>query len=163
MATFSLPENCKIVEGLSPRIGVAGGAVTGDYISLKGLSKVYVVIHYQCVDGVAEVFGVMKSPLVSGVGATATTELWRIWSNLDCATSDLLVERTAATSYAIDAAAAHKIIIFEVDPAMLSEGYDCIAGYTQTGLAVTETISMLYFGVPRYAGRVLTAPTVITD
>ena len=159
---FSFPENCKIIEGLSPRIGTTV-AMTGDYISVKNYNKVYVLIHYQCVDATAEVFGVMKSPLVSGVGAIPTTELWRIWSNLDCATADPLVERTAATSYAIDAVAGHKIIVFEVDPAALTAGYDCIAGYTLSGLAVTETISMLYICVPRYPGRALTQPVAITD
>ena len=163
MATFSLPENCRIIEGLSPRVGGAGGSVLGAYISVKQYEKVYIVIHYAEVDGTSEVFGVMKSPLISGVGGIPTTELWRIWSNLDCAASDLLVERTAATSYAIGTGTTHKIIVFEVDPAALSEGYDCIAGYGLSGIAATETYSMLYFGVPRYAGRVLTAPTALTD
>ena len=163
MSTFSLPENCRIIEGLSPRIGAAGGSVIGAYISVKQYEKVYVVIHYQEGSSTSEVLGIMKSPLISGVGGIPTTELWRIWSNLDCATSDLLVERTAATSYAIGTGDTHKIIVFEVDPAALSEGYDCIAGYGLSGIAATDTYSMLYFGVPRYASRVLTAPTAITD
>lgn len=163
MATFSLPENCRIIEGLSPRIGAAGGSVIGAYISVKQYEKVYVMVHYAEGSGTSEVFGIMKSPLVSGVGGIATTELWRIWSNLDCATSDLLVERTAATSYAIGTGNTNKIIVFEVDPAALSEGYDCIAGYFQSGIAATDTYSILYFGVPRYAGRVLTAPSAIID
>jgi len=160
--SFCLPENCKIIEGLSPRIGTTV-AMTGDYVSMKNFEKLYIVIHYQGADGVAETFGVMESPLVSGVGAQASPALFRIWSDLACATSDLLVERTAAASYAINAVAANKIVIFEVDPAALTEGYDCVAGYTTSGLAVTETISMLYIGVPRVQSRVLTSATALTD
>ena len=162
MSTFSLPENLKIIEGLSPRIGTTVSFV-GDYISVKNYHRVYIVWHYQSVAAVAETLGVMESPLVSGVGAAASTALFRWWSCLDCATSDLMVERTAAATYQMPAATVNNIVVCEVDPALLTAGYDCIAGYTTSGIAVTETISMMYYCVPRFASRVLTQTTSLTD
>jgi len=159
---FSFPENCKIVEGLAPVVG-AGGAVTGDYISLKNAHKAWIVIYYNQADGNSITFNPLKATAVAPTDSSVLTEVCRIWSNLDCATSDLLVERTAAVNYASGAGAAHKIIIFEIDPSLLEEDHDCIAGASTTVIAAAQYVSMLYVIQPRYQGRVLTAPTVITD
>jgi hypothetical protein len=159
---FSLPENYKIVEGLAPQIGTAA-AVTGDYVSLKGYHKAYVVIHYNQGDATDITWNVTRATNVSAGSAAVMTELMRIWSDLACATNDTLVERTAAVNYASGAAQTHKIIIFEVDPDVLTDTFDCIAGASTTAIAATSTVSMLYVLVPRYQGRVLTSPTAITN
>lgn len=162
MGTFSLPENCKIVEGLTPQIGGAA-AVTGDYVSLKNFQKAYVVIHYNQGDATDITWNVTRATNVSAGSAAVLTETMRIWSNLDCATSDLLVERTAAVNYASGTGQKHKIIVFEVDPASLTATFDCICGASTTNIAATSTVSIMYYLVPKYPGRVLTSPTAITD
>ena len=60
--------------------------------------------------GAAIVYQPMKATAILPTGATAITTAVRIWSNLATATSDLLVERTAATSYACDNANTNKLI-----------------------------------------------------
>ena len=159
---FALPENVKIVEGLAPQIGAAA-AVTGDYVSLKGYHKAYVVIHYNQGDATDITWNVTRATAVLPSAAAVMTELMRIWSNLACATSDLFVERTAAVNYATGATQVHKIVVFEVDPDALTDTFDCIAGASTTAIAATSTVSMLYILIPRYAGRVLTSPSAIID
>jgi len=160
--SFSLPENCKIVNGYGPLVGSAA-AVTGDYVSLKNYIKAYVVIKYYQADGNAITWNVTRATDVTPTGAVVMTETMRIWSNLACATNDLLVERTAAVNYASGAGAATKLIIFEVDPASLTDTFDCIAGASTTAIAAAQYVNIDYYLVPRYPGRVLTAPTAITD
>jgi hypothetical protein len=166
MIGFSFPENCQIVEALTPQIGAAG-AVTGDYISLKNVQRAWVVIMYNQGDATSITWHVNRSPLVSGVGAVVTTALMPIWSDLDCATSDLMVARTAAVNYASGTGATHKIVIFEVDPTDLGilagVPYDCIAGASTTAVAATSTVSMLYVLEPRYQSAVINQPSVIVD
>jgi hypothetical protein len=159
---FSFPEDCKVLEGLAPQVGAAA-AVTGRYISLKNAKKAWVVIHYNQADGNAITWHVKRATAVAPTGAIAVTELLRIWSNLDCATLDLLVERTAAINYASGAGTTHKKIIFEVDPSQLADTFDCIAGCSTTAIAAGQYVSMLYVLQPRYASQVSTQPSVITD
>ncbi len=157
-----LPEDLKVVEGLAPQVGAAA-AVTGDYVSLKNVHKAYVVIHYIQGDATDITWHVKRATAVAPTGAVVLTETMRIWSNLDCATSDLLVERTAAVNYASGAGQTHKQIIFEVDPSSLTDTFDCIAGCSTTAIAATSAVEIMYYLVPRYPGRVLTQPSVIVD
>lgn len=159
---FSLPEDLKVVEGTGPQVGTAA-AITGDYVSLKNVQRAYVVIHYVQGDATDITWHVKKATATAPTDATVFTETMRIWSNLDCATSDTLVERTAAVNYASGTGQKHKQIIFEVDPASLEAGHDCIAGCSTTAVAATSAVSIMYYLVPRYPGRVLTQPTVISD
>jgi len=157
-----LPEDVKIVEGLAPQVGAAA-AVTGDYVSLKNIHKAYVVIHYFQGDATDITWHVKRATAVAPTGAIAVTETLNIWSNLDCATLDLLVKRTAAINYASGAGQTHKQIIFEVDPAALAAGFDCIAGCSTTAIAATSAVEIMYYLVPRYQGGVANQPSVITD
>ena len=159
---FALPENVKIVDGYCANVG-AGAAVTGDYVCLKGYHKAYVVIKYRQADANAITWNVTRATNVSAGSAAVMTELMRIWSNLDCATSDTLVERTAAVNYASGAAAGLKIVVFEVDPDSLTDTFDCIAGASTTVIAAAQYVDITYYLIPRYAGRVLTQPSAIID
>ena len=160
-STFSLPENCKIVEMVAPTVGGVG-VVTSDYISLRNAHKAWIVIHYTDGNGNAVVYQPVRATGVTPVGNVSITTAVKIWSNMDTAASDLLVERTAATSYAQDNAVKNKVIIFEIDPVDLGPTYDCI-GFTATTPAAGDYISALFVVQPRYQTRVLTAPASITD
>lgn len=159
-SAFSIPENCKIVQAVTPQVGAAG-TVTGTYISLKNVHKAWIVISYNTA-GNAETFQPLKATAVAPTGSTNITNVVKIWSNLDTATSDTLVERTAATSYACDNAATNKLIIFEIDPADLGETYDCIS-FVTTAIAAGDYLSAVYVLQPRYASQVSLSPTALTD
>ena len=160
MAGFSFPENCKIVSAITPQVGAAA-TVTSDYISLKNAHKAWIVIEYVTA-GNAETFQPLKATAVAPTGSTNITNVVKIWSNLDTATSDTLVERTAATSYTCDNGATNKLIVFEIDPADLGETYDCVAVVT-TAIAAGDYISGLFVIQPRYASQVSLSPSAITD
>ena len=162
MSTFSLPENIKIVDGYCANVG-AGGAVTADYVCLKNYHMAYVVIKYRQADANAITWNVTRATDVAATGAVVMTETMRIWSNVDCATSDLLVEQTAAVNYASGGVAGLKIIVFEVDPAKMTATFDCIAAASTTVIAAAQYVDITYYLVPKYPGRVIGAPSAITN
>jgi hypothetical protein len=170
MAQFSLPENLKVVMGYPPAIGTAG-AMMSDYISVKNLHRLYIVVSIYQNDGTEITIAPYRATAVAPTGdvVLAAGMVQRIWSNLDNATSDLLVERTAAINYACGTGSTNKLIIFEIDPATLGDNgatppvpYDVVSVRLNPP-AATSTVSVTFFGVPRYPGRVLTAPSIIID
>ena len=144
-----------IVEALVPQ---TGGTNTGDYVSLKNVIKAFVVVEIDQGDSDTAVITIEQAQAVANTGHTAITKAVPIWANLDCATSDVLVARTAAVSYETDAAVAHKIVIFEIDPSTLdiANGFDCIMVKVVVGAA--SKVSAQYLCEMRYSGGV-----VITD
>lgn len=165
--SFAFPENCKVVQALAPCVGAAD-VKTGTYISLKNVHRAWIVISY-ITAGNAETFQPLMATAVAPTGSTNVTANMRIWSNLATATNDRLVERAAGTSYACDAGATNKLIIFEIDPAALGDNgatppvpYDCIS-FNTTAIAAGDYVSAVYVLEPRYPSRASTAPTVVTD
>lgn len=156
---WSLAENVKIVEAITPQ---AGAAITGDYISVKNAQKVWAVVHINQAAADVVAITIERSTAVAGTGHVAIANAVRIWANEDCAASDLLVEQTAAVGFTTSAAQKHKMIVFEIDPADLGAGYDVVNVLTAASNAGNIT-SAFYVVAPRYAGRVLTQPSVITD
>ena len=163
-AAFSLPETHKIVQMTAAQES-AGGTVTSTYVSLKNAHKAWIIISYATA-GNAETFTPLKATAVAPTNATNITNVVKIWSNLDTAASDTLVERTAATTYACDDAATSKLIIFEIDPAdlgdLLGVPYDCIGLYCNAPNAA-DYITVTCWIQPRYASQVSAQPTALTD
>lgn len=162
MQGINFPQGCQIVEGYTPAIGTTA-AMVADYISVKNALRVWCVIMYNQGDATDITWKVERATAVANTGHAALAEAVPIWSNLDCATSDLLVKRTAAVTYASGAGQTHKIIIFEIDPASLGSTYDVIAVSSTTAIAVTSTVAMFYIIEPRYAGAVANIPSYIVD
>ena len=158
---FQIPEGCFLVDGYAPNVGAAA-AVTGDYISLKNVDKVWVVFQYRQADGNAITFQVNKATAVDASGATIITNTVPVWSNLDTATSDTLVRRTDAVSYAAGTGATNKIVIFQIDPASLGSTYDVICGYA-SAIAAAQYLSILYIIKPKFASKPADQLSFITD
>lgn len=142
---ISLPQNFKIVEAITPQ---AGAAITGDYISLKTAHKAWVLVHVNQANAAQVAITIEKATDVAGTGSTAITSVVPIWANEDCAASDTLVEQTAAVGFTTSVATKHKLVIFEIDPALLGD-YDCITVKTAASNAANIT-SALYIIAPRY-------------
>jgi len=158
---FSFPENCKVVLGAAPQVG-AGAAVNSTPISLKNCHKVWIVVNLNPVGGAALLLTPQTDALVAFGTAAAITNVARIWANEDVATSDRLVEQTAAVNFTTTADVNPKQIIFEIDPADLAAGEDK-DDLTTGALPNTDYISIEYVIWPRYQGRVSMQPTVLTD
>ncbi len=154
----NIAEKFKIVEAIEPKADAAG--TTGDYISLKNALKVTIKLHITQGDAATIEIGVKEATTVAAGSAAAITKALKIWANLDCAASDLMVKRTDAATYTTDAGVKHKIVIIEVDPALLSDGFDCIAVTTGASNA-GNIVQAEYIIEPRYKG--LSAPSAIVD
>lgn len=138
---FTLPENCKIVEAIQPQ---AGAAITGDYVSLKNVHKAWIVVHITQAAVNTVAITIEQATDVAMSSSTAITVAVPIWANQDCAASDLLVRQTDAVSFTTSAAQKHKIIVFQVDPATLAAGFDCIGVKTGVSDATNITQAMYY-------------------
>lgn len=158
---FQIPEGAFLVDGYAPNVGAAA-AVTGDYISLKNVEMAWVIFQYRQADGNAITFQVNRATAVAPTGAVVIGNVVPIWSNLDTATSDTLVRRTDAATYAAGTGATNKIVIFQIDPANLGSTYDCIAGYA-SAVAAGQYVSILYVVKPKYASKVADQLSFITD
>lgn len=168
-ANFCFPENCKVVNGFTALgIGTAG-AVYGAYISVKNLQRVWVVVNYRQGDATQVTWSVQRASAIAGTDVLKVVQLMPIWTNEDCATSDLLVRRTDAVDQQLTVTQATKLIIMEVDPDAFGSAtngnvFDCMRGYpSSANIPVTSAWAMTYVCQPRYQSRVLTQPTIVLD
>jgi hypothetical protein len=158
---FSFPENVKHIVAAAPQVGTAA-AVNGTAISLKNVHKLWAIVTLNPVGGAALLLTPQTDALVAFGSPAAITNVARIWANEAVATSDRLVEQTAALNFTTAANANVKQVIFEIDPADLAAGEDCFRLITGA-LPVTDYVSIEYVILPRYQGRVAMQPTVLTD
>ena len=138
----------QIVKAIYPQ---AGGAITGDYISLKNVVRCHVVVFINQASATQVAITIEQAQAVAPTNSTALIKVVPIWSNLDCAASNTLVARTAAVSYTTDVGQKYKIIIFEILPESLSATYDCITVITAASDATNITAAW-YECEMRYSG-----------
>lgn len=159
---FSLVAQAKPVSSMAPATDAAGR--TGSYISLKGAHKAYVVLHITQGNAATIAISLSQAVTVAGGSAKAVTATVPIWSNLDIATSDTLVSRTAAASYTTDAGVKNKIVIFEITPEAcldVANGFDCIAPVTGASNAANITSAQIFVVPARY--QQATPPSSVVD
>lgn len=166
-APFTLPQQAKIVQAIQPRTTNAGiSATNANYVSLKNYHKAYLVVSLTQAVGHATTVTLRKATAVGKMGVAPTGDAAfgttaAIWLNQDVATSDTLVEQTAAALQAVDANATNKLLIFEIDPASLGSTYDVVGFTVGDSSQATDLISAIWVLVPaRYAQATpLTAET----
>lgn len=158
MEKITLPENFKIVRAIDPQTAAAGA--DGDYVSLKNAHHAWIIVDITQGNAATIAITVEKATKVDGTGSTAITTSVPIWSNAATGTSDTLVRQTNAVSFTTSAALASKQVIFQIDPATLGEGYDCICVKAGASNAA-NVISATYMLQTRYPQA--TPPTAITD
>jgi len=117
-------EKTKIVSAIAPQTNA--GALTGDYISLKNVVRCTIVVHGIWATADTSAITIEQATAVAPANSTAIVDVVPIWANLDCDADDTLTAATAAVSYTTNADAETKIIVFQVDPDKLDDGYDCI-------------------------------------
>jgi hypothetical protein len=161
MTKFTLPQQMKIVEAIAPAADAAGRS--SDIVSLKNCGKAYILVHLTQGNAATVALTPMQAQDVAGTGAKVLANAVPIWSNLDTATSDTLVRRTDAVNYTTDAALKNKIVIFEIDPALLdvANGFDCV--YFTTGASNAANITQAMFLLADYRYQMSTPPSAIID
>lgn len=147
---LTFPEQFKIVDGSVGPVTTNGG-VTADYVSLKNAHKVWIVAKFKQAVSHASVLQPTMATAVAGTGVTNITAATRIWRNTDVATSDTLVEATAATSAACATGATSQLIIMEIDPDdFAAAGYDVLGCGVATSSQATNFVDITYYMVTRY-------------
>lgn len=155
---FFLPEELKSVllyQG-------AANAVACDVVSMKNFHKGWFqVIHTGSADTDLVLTLYEATDVAAGTNAAVTTTC-RIWHDTDAGTtSDVISETTAAYAYTVDTGVApNRMVFLEVDPAILSAGYDCVY-LADSGGNASNVCTILFWGVPRFTGATL--PAAITD
>lgn len=130
MAFVTFPEKYKTVAALNPATDAAGR--TGAYVSLKNVNLAFVVVHITQGNAATVALSINQATSVAGGSAKALANAVPIWANLDVSVNDTLVRRTDAVNYTTDAAVKNKMVVFQIDPALLdiNNGFDCIAVVT---------------------------------
>jgi len=160
MSKVCLPEKFKIVDGCT-KVTTNGG-VTCDYISLKNAARVTIVAKLRQAVSHATALGVTEATNVAAGSAAAISAVMPSWKNADVSSSDTLVRTTTdAASVAATAATTQQILILQVDPAILSDGFDCIAATLSDSSQATNWADVTYYIEERYQEDV--PPAAITN
>lgn len=128
---MKLIDQLQIVSGFVP-VNMATAANDGDYVSLKGYSKLG-ILFFKGAGGNAEppTVTVTQASAVAGTGAKALnfTEVW-VKSNADLTTVGTWtkVTQSAANTYALSVGDTQAIVYIEIDGSELdtSGGFDCV-------------------------------------
>ena len=157
--SVNLPELFKIVDATAGAVTTNGG-VTCDYVSLKNAIEAYIVLQFTQAQAHATVIQPKMATDVSGTGVASITASQMIWSNLDTATSDTFVARTAATSYTLTSVQKKMQVIIRIDPASFGS-YDVLGCTISDSSQATNFVAAQYFILERY--QQATPPAAITD
>lgn len=153
---FNLAENLKLTKLYQG----AANAVACDYVNMKNYLKGYFVVVHTGAADTDLVLTLYEADDVAGSTSAAITDVCNIWADTDMGTaSDTLVAQTAAIAYTIDTGLyPNQMVIIEVDPAILSDGYPVVF-LADSGGNASNTCTILFVGLPRYAQATL--PTAI--
>ena len=156
----TVPESFKIVDGTQGPVTTNGG-IECDYVSLKNAHRVTVIVNMTQAVGHATSITLEKATAVDGTGSVAITTAVPIWLNGDVAASDTLVRQTDAVSQAVAADIAKKMVVFQVDPVTLGDGFDCLVAKLSDSSQGTNFAQVTYLLETRYGQA--TPPAAITD
>jgi hypothetical protein len=145
---FTFPEDCKVTllyQG-------AANAVDCDIISLKNAHKCWLLITHTGASDTDLVLTLNEATDVAGGTSAAIAIACPIWRNMTLGTAnDLLVRTTDAYAYTIDtteSADRQQMIVWEIDPTIFSDGYDCLK-VTDSGGNASNVCSILAITDPR--------------
>lgn len=155
---FSLAEELKIVACYQG----AANAVACDVVSMKNFHKGWFVVYHTGANDTDLALSLYEATDVAAGTNAAVTTACPNWLDADAGTtSDQLAAQTDAYSLTIDPATQNAVLwVLEVDPAILSAGYDCVYLADANGHA-SNFCSILFVGQPRY--KQATLPAAITD
>lgn len=155
---FSLPEGFKIVQLAAPV--TTNAAVVTDTISLKTAHKAWLVFDFtQAVSDTGVIVFRQTTDVAGATGAVMTAS--RVWQNNNTAATDTLVAGTSGTGVTLGSGALNMQVVAEFDPALFTEGYDCINGTVAASSQSTNFVSVTGYIATRYPQA--TPPAVITD
>ena len=157
---FSLPEILPPVELLSPAADAAGR--TSPYVNLAKVDKAWIVCHITQGNAATILVSVLQAKDISGTSSKALANNARIWWVIDTSVaSPVPVRQTDGVSFTTDAGVKNKMLIIEVDPAMLdmANGFKTIT--ISTGASNVANITQAaFYATPRSAEDQAPSPRV---
>ena len=136
------------------------GAVTSLAVTLKSTLKCWLYIYLQNAVGFAQVITPLQGTTIA-FGTNKAIPAVPIWANEDVAATDTLVSQTAAAAYTTAAVAKKKLVIFEIDPAVLDPANPCVrVGLTDSIQATNFCTVVAHLW---QANQVATPPSCILD
>lgn len=155
---ISVPTKFKIVQAFAPK--TTNAALTSQVVTLKGAVKAWLVLHFTNAVGFASVPTIKQATTIAA-GTNAAGPTCRIWANEDTAATDTLVAQTAGASYTMAADVKNKMVVFEIDPASLTDTYVCVYCTIATSSQATDFVSGEWLIQQNFAQA--TPPTAILD
>lgn len=155
-----------IPTGLKPaavlKVATDAAGREGKFISLKNANKVTLVAHIAQGHASTVLLEVLQASAVANTGVKAIANAVPIWQCYDTPNSDTFTKQTDAVNFTTNAGTVDKIVVFQVDPAVLdvANGFDCIT--LQTGASNVANITGAIAYVQSAVAKA-TPPTVITD
>lgn len=155
-----------LIEELPPIFGVletTNGGADGDYVSLKGVTRAYVLAQLTQAVGHATALAVYQATDVAATGAKVISKVVPIWANEDVAAADGMTRQTDAVNYSVTDDIKNKMVVFEIDPALLdvANDFDCIMLACSDSSQATNFASITYLLDRQDKGDF--APEAITD
>jgi hypothetical protein len=151
MPNIFLPQTFKIVSATAG-CRTTNGGVTFDNISLKNAQMVWIVAHFRQAVAHATTIQPVLGATDAGCNNNITFDAhW--WKNADVATTDTLVQDTAGTSMACDAAATDHLLVIQIDPSdvIAQNGtYDWLGATIANSAQANNYVSAVYYIQTRY-------------
>lgn len=160
MATITLPERFKLVDATAGPVTTNGG-VTGKYISAKTAQMVTLVLQFTQAVGHATVVTLKEATAVAGTGVQTMAQSSVIWMDADTATTDALTRQTDGTGVTLAADAKKKVVVAQINPASLSDGFDCLGFTVSDSSQATNFVSGVWLLEDRFPQA--TPPSAIVD
>ena len=151
----------RIVVALTPAADAAGR--NGRWVSLKGFAKAGVIALVGQGNAATVALTIEQAKDVSGTGAKPLANAVPIAANQDAVAGDALVRQTAGVSFTTSAAVKDKVVVFDIDPALLdvNNGFDCIRVSTGASNAANVTSAVYQLMGQRYTGAA--SPSAVTN
>lgn len=161
----------RLIDVLKPVMGCAPAALTGaagdgDYVSMKGYSKLTVLI--SILNGSTVTGGAVTLKQAKAVAGTSEKALSfsKMYSNIDCAAADALAETAVVSdTFTSDTTNAKQLMYaIEVDAESLDQdnGFDCVRVDVASMANAVGSVTYLLWGA-RYGKPAGTMPAAITD
>lgn len=155
-------------QGLFPVMATApaiSAGTTGDYISLKNAQMCWVTLFFANATAATDATTIEQATDVAGTGSIPIVNVVPIWYGVVTTASTQLAAITPAVGYTTADVTGNKIMIFQIDPASLSAGFDCITVKVANSAHATNYVCAVYWILPRYASKMssMTATEYIVD
>lgn len=161
----------RLIDQIKPVMGCAPAALTstagdGDYVSMKGYSKLTIVIAILNATTVTGGAITLKQATSVAGGSEKALSFSKMYSNIDCAAADALTETAVVSdTFTTDSTNSKQLMyVIEVDAESLDQdnGFDCVRVDSASMANAVGSVLYLLWGA-RYAKPAGGMPSAITD